>query len=318
MPREAIGEACSSRGARAPRALAPGAAAPHACRVLRCGTSSWTEKSWNGVFYPDGLPAADQLGFYAQHFAAVEVDATYYAIPQARVVDGWAARTPPGFVLCAKFPRSVVHGGEHAKPDGARALVPDVVAAEVQEFVTVMQRLGDKLGPLVIQLPFFDQHAFPSAAAFLQRLDAFLAMLPRGPRYAVEVRNKYWLARPLCDLLRRHAAALVLVDLAYMPHPADVARRLDVVTTDFTYARLIGDRKAMDALTDRFDHVVVDQSRRLARWAELLRRLAPRVRDTYVFANNHYAGFAPATIRSLIAAVRDRTDSDTAQTPPHG
>ncbi|MEZ5962897.1 MAG: DUF72 domain-containing protein [Planctomycetota bacterium] len=192
--------------------------------MLHVGTSSWTEKSWNGVFYPEGLPASEQLAFYADRFGAVEVDATYYAIPQARVVDGWAARTPPGFVICAKFPRSIVHGGEHAKPDAARALVPEVVGAEVTEFVSVMQRLGDKLGPLVVQLPFFDQQAFASGASFLQRLDAFLATLPRGPRYAVEVRNKYWLARPLCEVLRRHGAALVLVDLAYMPHPADLAQ----------------------------------------------------------------------------------------------
>lgn len=268
--------------------------------MLRYGTSSWSEKSWNGTFYPEGTAAADYLGVYATQFPAVEIDATYYAIPQARVVDGWASRTPPGFVMCAKFPRSIVHGGEGAKPDATRVLVPEIVGAEVHEFVTVMQRLGDKLGPLVIQLPFFDQHAFQSGGDFLARLDGFLGALPAGPRYAVEVRNKYWLARPLCDVLRRHKAALCLVDLAYMPHPADVARRLDVVTADFAYARLIGDRKAVDALTSQFDRIVIDQSLRIARWAEVLRTIMPRVRDTYVFANNHYAGHAPATMRELM------------------
>ncbi|MEZ5962896.1 MAG: DUF72 domain-containing protein [Planctomycetota bacterium] len=88
-----------------------------------------------------------------------------------------------------------------------------------------------------------------------------------------------------------------------------------MITADFTYARLIGDRKAMDALTERFDRVVVDQSRRLARWAELLRRLSARVSDTYVFANNHYAGFAPATIRDLVARISDANSPPTAQTP---
>lgn len=284
--------------------------------ALRFGTSSWSEKSWNGAFYPAGMAAADYLGFYARHFPAVEVDSTYYAIPQARVVEAWAARTPPGFVFCAKFPRSIVHGGEHSKPDATRALVPAVVGEEVRQFVEVMQLLGDKLGPLVIQLPFFDQQAFRDGGSFLTRLDAFLTSLPAGPRYAVEVRNKYWLARPLCDLLRRHAAALVLVDLAYMPHPADVARRLDVVTTDFTYVRLIGDRKALDAITARFDRVVVDQSRRLTRWSELLRQLAPRVKDTFVFANNHYAGHAPATVRDLVSLVEAEGPPPSPTDPP--
>lgn len=268
--------------------------------MLRCGTSSWFEKSWVGPFYPEGTAPSDYLAVYAEHFPAVEIDATYYAIPEARVVEGWARRTPPGFVFCAKFPRTIVHGGDGPRPDAARALVPDVVGADARQFVEVMQVLGDKLGPLVIQLPFFDHRAFASGKDFLERLDAFLATLPRGPRYAVEIRNKYWLARPLCDLLRRHSAALVLVDLAYMPHPADVARRLDVVTTDFAYARLIGDRKEVDALTTSFDRLVVDRSDRLARWAGLLRSIVPRVRDAWVFANNHYAGHAPATVRDLV------------------
>ena len=276
--------------------------------TLLYGTSSWTEKAWRGVFYPEGLAPADYLAHYAQSFPAVEIDATYYAIPDARVVEGWHRRTPTGFVACAKFPRSIVHGGESAKPDATRALQPEVVGAEVQQFLDVMSLLGDKLGALVIQLPFFDSKAFPTAASFLTRLDTFLATLPRDRRYAVEVRNKGWLEQPLCDVLRRHGVALALVDLAYMPHPADVARRLDVLTADFSYVRLIGDRKAVDALTDQLDHTVVDQSRRLARWAQLIADLQARARDVYVFANNHYAGYAPATMRELLQLLPNRRE----------
>lgn len=271
--------------------------------MLRYGTSSWSEKSWKGVFYPQGMPAAEYLTHYASVFPAVEVDATYYAIPAASVVAGWERKTPPGFKLCAKFPRSIVHGGDGARPDAARVLLPAVVGDDVRQFLDVMAPLGDKLGPLVVQLPFFNREAFPTARPFLDRLDAFLDSLPREFRYAVEVRNKFWLGQPLLAVLRKHQAALVLVDLAYMPHPADVMRRLEVVTTDFTYARLIGDRKAIDDLTESFDKIVVDQSPRLERWASLLQDLMPRVRDVYVFANNHYAGHGPATIRDLVARV---------------
>ncbi len=269
--------------------------------MLLHGTSSWSEKSWKGVFYPPGMPAGDYLTHYASVFPAVEVDATYYAIPAPSVVEGWARKTPAGFRLCAKFPRSIVHGGDGPRPDAARVLLPAAVGDEVKQFLDVMALLGDKLGPLVVQLPFFNRDAFPTARPFLDRLDAFLGTLPRGFRYAVEVRNKFWLGKPLVEVLRAHAAALVLVEIAYMPHPADVMRRLDVVTTDFGYARLIGDRKAVDALTETFDRVVVDQTASLERWAGVLRALMPHVRDVYVFANNHYAGHGPATIRELVA-----------------
>ena len=99
--------------------------------------------------------------------------------------------------------------------------------------------------------------------------------------------------------------ALVLVDLAYLPHPADLLERFDPFTAEFAYGRLIGDRKKIDSLTDRLDRVVLDQGARLERWAELLRAAASKVPETYVYANNHYAGFAPGTIETLRGRVED-------------
>ena len=89
-----------------------------------------------------------------------------------------------------------------------------------------------------------------------------------------------------------------------MPHPARLAAELDLATTDFVYCRLIGDRKAIDAKTETFDRVVVDQTPRLKAWSELLDDLLGRVPETYVFANNHYAGHGPATIRELVALIQ--------------
>jgi len=264
------------------------------------GTSSWSEKSWVGPFYPKGTPPGEFLSHYAQHFSCVEADNTYYHAPSRKLVEGWDAKTPPGFVMAAKFPRRIVHGGESEKPDPARVLVAELVGAEAREFVETMQRLGEKLGPLVLQFPYFNQTCFRSVEPFLERLEPFLLSLPKGPRYAVEVRNKNWIAAPLLHCLKRTRTALVLVDLAYMPPPWELAERHELVTADFLYARLIGDRKAVEERTQAFDHVVLDQSERLARWAELLRRLAPDVRETFAFANNHYAGYAIDTIRDLI------------------
>lgn len=267
--------------------------------TLRFGTSSWSEKSWNGVFYPAGMPAGEQLAFYATQFATVEADVTYYRVPDARLVRGWAAKTPDGFRLAAKFPRSIVHGGEEARPDPDRVLVREAVAADLERFLASMSLLGEKCGPLVLQFPYFNQGVFPSAAPFLERLERFLDGLPRTFRYGVEVRNKAWIDEPLLALLRARNVALVWVELGYMPHPADLARRFDIVTADFAYARLIGDRKKIDALTTTFDKLVLDQSAGLAKWAELLRATLERVPEVYAYANNHYAGYAPETIRDL-------------------
>ena len=162
--------------------------------------------------------------------------------------------------------------------------------------------LGPKLGPLVLQFPYFNKSVFAHRDEWLERLDAFLAELPRGDglRYAVEVRNKGWIDDVLLQFLRDREIALVLVELAYLPHPASLAERFDLVTTDFVYARLIGDRKKVDAATDTFDRIVLDKSKELERWAGLLRDLRERVPEIYVFANNHYAGHGPDTIRDLV------------------
>ncbi|MHC4550657.1 MAG: DUF72 domain-containing protein [Planctomycetota bacterium] len=273
--------------------------------TLIYGTSSWSEKSWVGPFYPAGTSPGAFLEHYATQFGAVEADTTYYGIPAAAMVEGWVRKTPPGFELAAKFPRSIVHGGEGARPDPDVVLAPDRVQADTERFLEVMRRLGDRGGPLVLQFPYFNKGVFPHAGPFLERLDAYLAHLPGDFRYAVEVRNRWWIKPPLLEVLRRHRTALVLVELSYLPHPAELAAREDLVTTDFVYARLIGDRKAVEEKTKTFDQVVLDRSSSLQLWANLLRELRERVPKAYVFANNHYAGHGPATIRELVGLVLD-------------
>jgi uncharacterized protein YecE (DUF72 family) len=268
---------------------------------LRIGTSSFSEKSWVGPFYPAGTQPADYLGYYATVFDTVEVDSTYYAIPTRTTVEGWARKTPENFVLAAKFPRAIVHGGASERPDPARVLEWNAVGADTLRFLETIERLGPRRGPLLLQFPYFNLQAFRSAAPFVERLDAFLARLPSGPRYAVELRNKAWICAPLFDVLRRHRTALALSDLVYMPHPLELWRAHGpaLLTADFAYGRLIGDRKAIDALTTTFDRVVVDQEPRLSQWVELLRELGSRNFDTFVYVNNHYAGHGPATVRRL-------------------
>jgi uncharacterized protein YecE (DUF72 family) len=249
------------------------------------------------------MKSGDYLTHYATQFDTVEADVTYYRIPSERMVEGWERRTPDGFVLCAKFPRSIVHGGEGARPNPETVLVPEAVSEDAQAFCRKMGALGGKCGPLVLQFPYFNKEVFEGPGPFLERLDIFLGTLPDGFRYAVEVRNRWWVKEPLLHILRRHKVALVLTELSYLPHPADIAKKVDVVTTDFVYARLIGDRKAVEEKTKTFDKIVVDQSESLDRWTDLLKELLQNVPKAYVFANNHYAGHGPATIRELASRI---------------
>jgi uncharacterized protein YecE (DUF72 family) len=273
----------------------------------RLGTSSWSEADWVGPFYPPGTPPGLFLAHYAQRFRAVEADVTYYRVPDRKLCAGWAAKTPNEFKLCAKFPRSVVHGGSAASPDASLILDSPKAQADSQRFLEALQELGPKLGPVLLQFPYFNRQAFSSATPFLERLERFLEGLPKGLQVAVEVRNKGWLGLPLVELLRRRGAALTLVDLNYMPDPAEwpglVGGDLNLCTARFLYCRLIGDRQRTEAVAERFDRTVLDLSDRIGRWAQLLARLAPGVDEVYAFANNHYAGYAPDTIESLAGAL---------------
>ena len=279
--------------------------------LVRLGTSSFSSKDWVGAFYPVGTPPGAFLELYAQQLDAVEVDSTYYGQPRPSAVDGWARKTPEGFLLTAKFPRSIVHGGQGAKPDGRLVLAPDATYEDRDQFLATMGRLGPRLGPLVLQFPYFNRQVFPSAGPFLERLDTFLADLPRdGLRYAVEVRNKSWVTQKLLDILARHDVSFVLVDQAWMPLGDELAEAFDVVTAPPVYIRLLGDRNAIEAITKTWDKEVIDHADRLERWAQLVVSFMKRGIKSLVFVNNHYAGHAPTTVRRLKSAIEKKLDAE--------
>ena len=271
----------------------------------RFGTSSFSTRDWVGPFYPPGTKAADYLARYAEKLDTVEIDSTYYGIPRATTIEKWVRQTPESFLLAAKFPRDIVHGGKGAKPDRNVILVPERTDDIVEEFLDVMQGLGDKLGPLVLQFPFLADDVFPSREEFYDRLDRFLERLPDGFRYAVEVRNKGLMNATVAEICRNRGACLVLVDQAWMPHADEVMRRFDPVTTDYAYVRLLGDHKEMDKLTTTWDKEVVDRTPRLRRWAEVIGNLLQREIPVFTYVNNHYAGHAPATVRRLEQFLED-------------
>lgn len=252
---------------------------------LRLGTSSWSSEDWVGVFYPPGTPAANFLGEYGLHFDSVEVDSTYYRSPAPSMVKNWRERTPPGFLFAAKFPRTITHD---------KILLDS--APEVDEFLKAMGLLGDKLGPLLLQFPYFNKKAFARPEDFLTRLKPFLEKLPDGHKYALEVRNKGWISEPFLDLLREHKIALALIDHPWMPPVQQLLQKFDVVTAGFTYIRFLGDRKGIEEKTQHWDRILVDREREMEAWIPEIRRLLARRLTVYAYFNNHYAGFAPGSI----------------------
>ena len=275
---------------------------------IRFGTSSFSSKDWIGPFYPRGTSPRDFLPFYATRFDTVEIDATYYAIPAPAIVESWSARTPPHFLFAAKFPREIVHGGMGPEPDPKRLLLPDTTYRARDAFLEVMRILGPRLGPLVLQFPFMSTHVFPHPEAFWERLDRFLYDLPRDLDIAVEIRNPDWIGAPVLQLCRDRRAALVLVDQSWMPHGDEVERDADPITAHFAYVRLLGDRHIIENVTTTWGKEVLDRRPRIDRWADLLARLMAREVPTFVYANNHYAGHAPATVERLKQAFRNKVE----------
>jgi len=249
---------------------------------LFLGTASWSAKSWVGHFYPAKARPGDFLTYYAQRFRTVEVDSTWYRLPRRRTVAGWRERTPEGFLFAAKAPRIITHE--------KRLLDCD---ADLREFLDTMSLLGEKLGPLVFQFPYFRKAEIANAEAFLERLRPFLARLPAGFRYVVEVRNKSWLKPPLLDALRQLGVALALIDHPWMPTARQYAALPGLLTADFAYVRWLGDRYKIEETTTEWNRLVVDRAAQTDAWAEMLSDLTSGIERVHAYYNNHYAGCAP-------------------------
>jgi uncharacterized protein YecE (DUF72 family) len=252
---------------------------------LHLGTSSWSSEDWRGVFYPSGTTPGDFITAYATHFDTVEVDATFYRTPAPALVKNWERRTPAGFTFAAKVPRSITHDK-----------VMQDCEAELKEFLSAMDLLGAKLGPLLFQFPYFNKQAFARPEDFLARLDPFLKKLPSGYSFALEIRNKNWISERFLDLLRKYKVAFALIDHPWMTPVGQLMTKFDPVTADFAYIRWLGDRKGIEEKTQHWDRIIQNREREMETWIPAIDKLLERQLCVYAYFNNHYAGFAPGSI----------------------
>ena len=252
---------------------------------LFLGTSSWSSKDWEGVFYPPGTAPADYLSHYATRYRSVEVDSSFYRPPTLSMTRRWRQALPEGFLMAAKVPRVITH---------EKGLVD--CAEDLAEFLSSMDHLEDRLGPLLFQFPYYNKASGVTVGDFLERLGRFLPALPDGYRFALEVRNKHWLDSPLTDLLREHGVALTLIDHPWMPPVDALMDREELLTSNFCYVRWLGDRHGIERVTKNWDRLIVDRSRDTGRWAPAVRGLLENSRTVFGYFNNHYAGHAPGSI----------------------
>jgi uncharacterized protein YecE (DUF72 family) len=240
--------------------------------VIRVGSVGWHYAHWVGPFYPRGIRASEMLAWYARRFQTVEVSNTFHHLPSAATLKRWCEQTPRGFVFSCRANRYLTH---------VRRL--DASRRTIVRFFRAIDVLGDRLGPVVFQLPQYWRQNIP-------RLRRFLARLPSGYRFVFEFGDESWRAPEIVALMTAHNAAYAASDPA--------ARRTPVPpTADFVYLRLHGP----DPLTPGPYH-----GRTLSLWARRIDAWRREGRDVYCCFGNDVRGHAAADAMRLKAQLARR------------
>jgi uncharacterized protein YecE (DUF72 family) len=238
---------------------------------VRIGCSGWQYRHWRGDFYPAALPAARWLEYYAGHFDTVEVNNTFYNLPEAPTFAEWARRTPPRFLYAVKASRYLTHMKKLKDPK-----------EPLHRFFTRARRLGPKLGPVLYQLP-------PRWPVNLERFRTFLRALPKGRRHVVEFREPSWYSDEVFALMERHDVSVCLHDMT-----GSASGRLDV--GPIVYVRFHGTTK----YAGRYDDAA------LGSWAEWLGPRAKAGKPVFAYFNNDVGGHAPRDAKRLRDLVTKR------------
>jgi uncharacterized protein YecE (DUF72 family) len=240
------------------------------------GCSGWSYTAWKGPFYPPNLESSEWLRYYSQKFDYVEIDSSFYKIPNQFMVKNWDRKTPDNFRFAAKFPKIITHD---------KHLVD--VKEEVELFLKVMEPLQEKTLALLIQLP-------PSMEIIpgLEGLRQLVPLLDSKFRYAVEVRHQSWFQDLAYNFFANNNLCMVWSQLAGIRTPP-------IVTTDFLYVRFIGDRSIDE---NNFGKIQKDRVLEMSKWARRVKRVEEEKKKenkelslAMIAANNHYAGFGPGT-----------------------
>jgi len=239
---------------------------------VRIGTSGWSYAHWRGVFYPPGVPQGGWLEHYASEFDTVELNATFYRLPHEGIFRGWRERTPEGFLFAVKAPRAITHIKKLSD-----------CGPQIAEFRSRASLLGERLGPILVQLP----PRWPCDPALLKD---FLCCIPKQRRLAFEFRDPSWLCEAVYALLCEHNAALVRVSAPRFPDA-------ELSTADFQYLRMHGEKRLYSSKYSQDS---------LSRWAEEIAAWASAGQEVFVYFNNDAHGYAIQDARILREMVKGR------------
>lgn len=252
---------------------------------LHLGSCAWSFDDWRTAFYPEHLPPAERLSFYAQHFPTVEIDSTFYHAPSPQVAGHWLDVTPGNFVFSAKLPRQITH---ERKLRNCEALLDDFLAS--------VTPLHPKLGSLLIQLPPFFTLKHDEAA-----LRDFIRHLPQNFRFTVEFRDAGWHLPRIIHLLEEQRVCWAWTDVTPVERAGEAAFVPLPRTTDFIYVRLLGDLERKFAGNSsrlhQYRQISWPRNDGLENWKEKICTSLRDVSRAFVYVNNHFEGFAPHTIR---------------------
>ena len=223
------------------------------------GTSGFQYPEWKGTFYPEKLPAAKMLGFYCQHFSTTEINYTFRRIPSAATIQRWVEGTPAPFAFSLKASQRITHF----------AKLRDC-GDTLRFFFSIVSALGEKLGPVLFQLP-------PTCKKDVPLLSDFLREFPQGMRAAFEFRHPSWFADDTYDALRSAGVALCVADSEKLQTPM-------VATASYGYLRL-----------RREDY----QPNDIDGWAEIVRQNAASWSDAFIYLKHEESGMGPKLAQQM-------------------
>jgi uncharacterized protein YecE (DUF72 family) len=246
---------------------------------IHIGTSGWHYKHWVGTYYPATCRAPQMLEHYVRDFDTVELNNSFYRLPTPEAFDCWRDATPPDFRFAVKGSRFLTHNKKLKEPENA-----------LENLLPRAERLGKKLAVLLWQLP-------PKWRKNVERLEEFLATLPRAHRYSFEFREPSWLSDDVLRVLARYNAAFCIYELAGFHTALEV-------TADFAYVRLHGPGAAK--------YQGSYSEAQLAGWAERIAEWSARLRAIYIYFDNDQHGYAAQNAKALKEMVFRRESREAA------
>jgi uncharacterized protein YecE (DUF72 family) len=225
---------------------------------IHIGTSGWHYKHWKGTFYPPDIKESQQFEAYLRYFDTVELNNSFYMLPSIKTFGNWRKATPPGFIFAVKASRYFTH---------MKKLIVD--KASIRKFFTHVNKLEEKLGPILFQLP-------PKWKVNAERLKDFIAALPNGYRFTFEFREHSWYNDEVYTILKENNCAFCIYELEYHLSPLEV-------TADFVYTRLHGPGKKYQGSY---------KEATLKEWAHRCKQWQKNGKDVFIYFDNDQEGYA--------------------------